>query len=78
MKLSWKGVTPGRSRLRMVMPSRAGRGLLGAGLALALVAAGAVGVGAATWAGFGPGFGSPVGPWYSPPPRPPSAGRSRR
>jgi hypothetical protein len=54
------------------MPRRAGRGVAGAGIALALMTAGAVGVGAATWAGVGSGFGSQGG--YLPTPGPTVSG----
>jgi hypothetical protein len=74
MKLSSLDVTRGRFRLHMILPRRAGRGVLGVGLALALMTAGAVGVGAATRAGVGPGLGSPGSPGYSPTPAPAVSG----
>ena len=74
MKLSSLDVTRGRFRLHKILPRRAGRGVLGVGLALALMTAGAVGVGAATQAGVRPGFGSPGSPWYSPTPAPTVSG----
>jgi hypothetical protein len=67
-KLSSFDVTRKRFRLHGILPRGAARGAVGAGIALALLTAGAVGVGASTWAGVGSGFGSPGS--YSPPPAP--------
>ncbi|MGA3184011.1 MAG: hypothetical protein ABSE52_05365 [Candidatus Dormibacteria bacterium] len=67
-------VTRRRFRLHNLMPRRAGRGVLGVGLALALMTAGAVGVGAVSRSGVEPGSGSAGSPWYSPNPAPAVSG----
>jgi hypothetical protein len=70
MKLNTNAAERSGSRLRITMSRGTARALLGAGLGLVLMAGGAVGVGAATGGGFGPGLDSPFAGWFTPTPGP--------